>query len=392
MSFLIISIYINTVITVTLYLKGIDIMRIGILCKSYKENEKRYPLHWEHINMLEDNLLSKLVFETDYPGLDKISSQGKNVVIASRNEIYKTCDVLIIPKPAVFDLEHMKEGQTLWGWNHTVQDEIITTFGIEKKLTFISWENMHVWSSNVQKEHIFSRNNEVAGYAAANHFMQLNGITPGVYGEKLKVAILGYGSTARGAINSVMGHGAVDITVFSKRSKFQISDAISNVEYGIYSVKGDKVLMNGRPSYEVLNEYDLIINCVLQNPSSPVIFLKAKDMIKKPQKKYIIDISCDKGMAFDFAEPTTFEEPLVVTDKYIYYAVDHSPSYYWNAASYEISGALYPFLTYVLEHETYVGNTALEKAIDIEKGIIKNKKIITFQKRASKYPYELQKR
>lgn len=366
-------------------------MKIGILCKSFKENEKRYPLHWEHINMLDENLLSKLMFETDYPGLDKITSQGKKVVIATRDEIYQKCDILIIPKPSGEDLASMSVGQTLWGWTHTVQDEEMTESGIQKKLTFISWSNMHIWSSNVQKDHIFSRNNEIAGYAAANHFMQLNGITPGVYGEKLKVAILGFGSTSRGAINAVMGHGATDITVFSKRTKFQISDAIKNIEYGVYSMEGDEVLLNDRPSHEVLNEYDLIINCILQNPTKPIMFLKAKDIIKKPKKKYIVDISCDEGMAFEFARPTSFEEPMIETDKYIYYAVDHSPSYYWNAASYEISGALLPYLQYVLEHETYIGNKVLEKAIDIEHGIIKNPKIITFQNRESEYPYTIKK-
>lgn len=366
-------------------------MKIGILCKSFKENEKRYPLHWEHISKLSDNLLSKLVFETGYQGLDKISSQGKKVVISTRDDIYKTCDIVIIPKPSKFDLESMTDGQTLWGWTHTVQDKEITEFAIQKKLTFISWGNMHIWSNNVRKEHIFARNNEVAGYAAANHFMQLNGITPGVYGEELKVAVLGFGSTAKGAINSVFGHGAVDITVFSKRTKFQISDAIKNVKYGVYSTSNDGVLINGRPSFEVLNEYDLIINCVLQDPTKPIIFMKAEDIIKKPKQKYIIDISCDNGMGFDFARPTSFEEPIIETDKYIYYGVDHSPSYYWNSASYEISGALFPYLKYVLENETYIGNNVLEKSVDIKNGIINNPDIIIFQNRESEYPYKYNK-
>ena len=43
------------------------------------------------------------------------------------------------------------------------------------------------------------------------------------------------------------------------------------------------------------------------------------------------------------AKPTSFKEPILeVGDKY-YYSVDHSPSYCWDSATWEISEALLQF-------------------------------------------------
>lgn len=357
-------------------------MKIGVLWSSHKENEKRYPLVRKHIIQLKPEELEQLYFEEGYPNLE-FSDQAFNFL--PRQDVFEKCDLVILPKPDRQDYPYLKENQILWGWPHTVQGVEIANIAIEKKLTLIAWENMYVWSNNSKKEHIFCRNNELAGYAAVNHFMELVGITPGVYGENIKIAVIGYGSTARGAINALIGLGGTNITVYSKRNRFQISDAIKNINYQTYEVVDGRVLINNEPAHKTLINYDLIVNCVLQNPNNPLFFLKECEIDNG--KKMIIDISCDKGMGFDFAKPTTFDMPLIDTTKYIYYAVDHTPSYFWNSASYEISGALFPFLKYVLANQTYLGNTVLEKAVDIQNGVIINSAIIAFQKRETEYPY-----
>ena len=138
-----------------------------------------------------------------------------------------------------------------------------------------------------------------------------------------------------------------------------------------------------------IQNYDLKINCILQNPNKPIVFLK-KDCIKeRTDKLLVIDISCDKGMAFDFAQPTSFEMPLIEDERFIYYSVDHTPSYYWNTASFEISGALIPYLKYIINNNGYKGNEVLEKAVDIENGVIKNQSICFYQRRSLIYPHEI---
>ena len=359
-------------------------MKIGLLWKSNKENEHRYPLHWEHIAELNISERRQLYFEKEYPSL---TDNNLDLNFLTRDDIFEKCDLIILPKPEVMDYPYFRPNQILWGWMHAVQGYSLTDLAIDKKLTLLSWENMYTWSNGSKQNHVFARNNEIAGYAAVNHFMQLKGITPGVYGKDLKVAVLGFGSTAKGAINALMGLGGNDITVFSKRNKFQIVDAIKNVKYKTYTVNNDnKIYLDGVQSEKKLLEYDLIVNCVLQNPNRPMIFLRENDIVDK--KMYIIDISCDKGMGFDFSTPTSFNNPIIETKKYSYYSVDHTPTYYWNSASYEISGALLPFLRYIIHNKTFKGNLVLENAVDIENGIIKNISIIEFQNRETEYPHK----
>ncbi|MCP4219812.1 MAG: hypothetical protein GY765_34590 [bacterium] len=75
-------------------------------------------------------------------------------------------------------------------------------------------------------------------------------------------------------------------------------------------------------------------------------------------------------------------------DNKFYYSVDHSPSYYWNAASREISSALLSFLPVVMQGpEAWRKNNTILNAIEIRKGVVQNKKILSFRERENKYPH-----
>ena len=71
-----------------------------------------------------------------------------------------------------------------------------------------------------------------------------------------------------------------------------------------------------------------------------------------------------------------------------YYAVDHSPSYLWNSATWEISEALLPFLRTVLEGPAaWAEDLTVARAIEIHDGVITNPSILRFQGRAAGYPH-----
>ncbi len=72
-----------------------------------------------------------------------------------------------------------------------------------------------------------------------------------------------------------------------------------------------------------------------------------------------------------------------------YYAVDHSPSFYWESASWEISEALLPFLPTVIEGpDKWKKNKTILKSIEIRNGVIQNPKILSFQNREKEYPHK----
>lgn len=138
-----------------------------------------------------------------------------------------------------------------------------------------------------------------------------------------------------------------------------------------------------------LAEHDVIVNCVLQDPDAPLTFLIEEDLAQFAPGSLIIDVSCDLGMGFSWARPTGFADPtFIVGDHITYYGVDHSPSYLWNSATWEISEAVLPFLRSVLEGSAaWHADETLSRAIEIEAGTIRNPGILSFQHRSPDYPH-----
>ena len=102
-----------------------------------------------------------------------------------------------------------------------------------------------------------------------------------------------------------------------------------------------------------------------------------------------MDVSCDTAMGFEFARPTTFDEPMLTFGNEIsYYAVDHSPSLLYDTASFEHSKTAWPHVKDVLDGETgWSRNPTVGKAVEILDGVVVNPKILTFQNREKDYPH-----
>ena len=374
-------------------------LTVGVVGKSLKENEKRVAIHPEHIKRIPQRLRKQITFEEGY-GLrfdvdDHTLAKLTSGRVASREEILKVCDCVLMPKPIAKDLSEIREGATVWGWPHCVQQKEITQVSIERKLTLIAWEEMFTWSRTGDKTmHIFYKNNEIAGYAGVNHAISLVGIV-GNYGKPRKAVVLSFGSVSRGAVYALQGQGFQDITVYTGRVATDVSDQLPGITFkqmkndnsgNLLAVESDG---STRPFSEALSDVQIIVNGTLQDTDYPKMFVSAHDSDKLMKGSLIIDISCDEGMGFWCAKPTSFEHPLFeVAGKY-YYAVDHSPSFYWNSASWEISEALLPFLPKVIGGpKIWEKNKTISKAIEIRNGVIQNPKILSFQNREEEYPHK----
>ncbi|MET0781477.1 MAG: alanine dehydrogenase, partial [Microbacterium sp.] len=143
------------------------------------------------------------------------------------------------------------------------------------------------------------------------------------------------------------------------------------------------------PLAPFLAESDIVVNCTLQDPNRPLLYLKTKDLAAFRPGSLIVDVSCDEGMGFDWARPTSFADPMFTVGGSInYYAVDHSPSYLWNSASWEISEALLGFLPIVMGGPAaWAANDTIARAIEVSGGEVRNPAILEFQNRASDRPY-----
>jgi alanine dehydrogenase len=143
------------------------------------------------------------------------------------------------------------------------------------------------------------------------------------------------------------------------------------------------------PMAAYLARFDIVVNCVLQDPNAPLIFVAEDDLAAFTPGTLIVDVSCDAGMGFSWAQPTAFADPMFTVGNNIgYYAVDHSPSLLWNSSTWEISEALLPYLATVLGGpDAWDSDETIRRAIEIRGGIIQNPAILSFQHRAPDYPH-----
>jgi alanine dehydrogenase len=119
------------------------------------------------------------------------------------------------------------------------------------------------------------------------------------------------------------------------------------------------------------------------------MFVTSKELELFAPGTLFVDVSCDDGMGFEWARPTSFEDPMrQVGESMHYYAVDHSPSYLWDSATWEISEALLPYLGAVVAGPAaWDADQTIRRAIEIRDGVIQNPKILSFQRRATEFPY-----
>lgn len=376
-------------------------MKIGILRTSLKENERRVPIYPEHLPRIASSLRTKMVFEMSY-GSDFGYSDDYFIKcgadIDDREGILVNADLIVLPKSVPKDLSQMKPHQILFGWAHVVQQKEMTQWAIDRRLTILAWEAMHQWSAAGEKLlHVFYKNNEIAGYAAVLHSLQLLGLD-GHYGPRRRAVILSYGSVSRGAIYALQGRGFNNIHVFTKRPPHLVADQNPDVYYGHYYYDSEGTLLaqasdgEVRPLIDELSDADVICNGVLQDTNKPIMFVAEKEIQKLKPRSLIIDISCDEGMGFAFARPTSFANPVFqVGEQVTYYSVDHTPTYLWNAASREISKALLPYLEIVAAGKSsWEADTTTRKAVEILDGVIQNPDILSFQRRRSKYPHKIE--
>lgn len=310
---------------------------------SHKENEKRRALVFDDLKNIKN--IDRLYFETGYFKEFNIEDQeiinlGANVV--SRDEILKK-DIVCDPKAGDGDyLNLLKPGTSVWGWIHAVQNRDITDKFINNQLTAIAFEDMYEGG-----RHSFWRNNEIAGEAAIMHAYSIYGKLP----YETKVALLGRGNTARGALTTLISLGA-KVEVYTKKMEDMLRERI--------------------------NEYDVIINCVLWDTKRTDHILSRKDIRNMKKDSMIIDISCDKAGGIETSIPTTIDNPVYYDEGVLHYVVDHTPSILYKTSSKSISNEVIKYIDMLIEGKE---SEVIEKSIPIKLGEIRDKRILQYQNR-----------
>jgi len=376
-------------------------LTVGVIGTSRKTDERRFPIHPEHLSRIPEPIRRQLIFEEGYGvpfGITDSEIAAQTGGIATRHELLADIGTVIIPKPVLADLLELRDGGTIWGYVHCVQQRDIAQAAIDRKLTLIAFEDMFAWSPSGRIGlHTFYKNNEMAGYCAVIHALQLKGID-GHYGDQRKAIIFSFGAVSRGAIYALKAHGFRDITICVQRQDYEVREEVLDCHYvkiragregetRMVVVERDGTV---RALTDLISEAEIIVNGTFQKPENPTHFvIEAESSCLKPNS-LIIDVSCDEEMGFFFAKPTTFKDPMFKYETIDYYAVDHTPSYLWESATRSISAALIVYLPAVLAgRDSWQQNETIRRAINIDSGVIQIPSILSFQKREPDYPHAL---
>ena len=317
---------------------------VGLII-SHKNGEKRRALLPKDIAKNVKNP-QQLFFEEGY-GLsigvsdDEYRAVGCNIV--SREEAL-ACDVIADVKLGDADyLDEIAPNKILFGWAHAVQNIPFTSNILKNNHTVIAWEDIFE-----NGRYIFYRNREVAGEAAIMHAYRYCGKMP----YDTKVAILGNGQTAKGALRILHGLGA---------------------EVDVYNRRLEKLFR------EKMYEYDVLVNCVMWDTNRTDRIIYKEDLKKMKPGTMIIDVSCDPYLEIETSYPTPIDDPIYVVDGVIHYTVDNTPGMFPITITKVLSEGISRYIDYIIEggFETYPEN--LRTAVVIEDGHIRDERITTFR-------------
>ena len=313
---------------------------------SHKNSERRRAILPEDLKNVKN--LEYLYFEKGYGesiGINDSEYVKLGCHCVSRQEALE-CDIIVDVKLGDADyLDEIEEGKILFGWAHAVQGIDFTSKVLEKNHTVIAWEEIFE-----EGRYIFYRNREVAGEAAIMQAFQYCGKMP----YDAKVAVLGNGQTAKGALRILHGLGAT-VDVYGRKLE------------NLFKKK--------------MFEYDVLVNCIMWDTSRTDRIIYKEDLKKFKKGSMIIDISCDPYLEVETSHPTTIDNPVYEVDGVIHYAVDNTPAMYPITVTRVLSEGISKFLDVILSMNSIEDIPAsLRDAIVIKNGCILDERITKFRK------------
>ena len=214
---------------------------------------------------------------------DRLS--GEVAGFRSREELMAGCDIVLVPKPLVADLEALPEGTVLWGWPHCVQDEALTQVAIDRRQTLIAWEAMNHYTHDGNFSlHVFHKNNELAGYCAVMHALPLRGTT-GAFGRRAERSGHQFwrNRARRGrprCSRSASTRSPCSPTAASRRSRRRShrrgSCTTSVILSSPTALRRSPATSSAR-SPSSSPTFDIVVNCILQDTDDPLMFVTSDD-------------------------------------------------------------------------------------------------------------------
>ena len=261
------------------------------------------------------------------------------------------CDIIADVKLGDADyIDSLTNGKILFGWAHAVQNLDFTSKILKAKHTVIAWEDLYE-----DGRYIFYRNREIAGDAAVLHAFRFCGKMP----YDTRVAILGNGQTAKGALRVLHGLGAY-VDVYNRKLEYLFKKNMFN--------------------------YDVLINCILWDTNRTDHIITKEDVCKMKKGTLIIDVSCDPYLEIETSHATSIDNPIYTIDGVIHYAVDNTPAMFPLTVSKVLSAGIKNYIDMIIEKNFVDYADNIKKATVILDGRILDDRIISFRKQRGLNP------
>lgn len=311
--------------------------RMGFV-KSDKPFEKRIALL--PIDIIKIKNKDKLYFEEGYGsdfGIDDSEYTSLGCHIEKRNKILRL-EIICDPKIGEAKYLHtLKSNTIIFGWIHAVEHPQLVNLLCNRQLTCYAWEDMYK-----ENNHVFWRNNEIAGEGAVLHALQCFG----VMAYDLNAAIIGRGNTAMGAHRVLTSLGA-KVKMYHRATEALLIKEIA--------------------------QYDVVVNAVLWDHHRDDYILSKHTMNNMKIGSMIIDVSDDDDGAIQDCHFTTIDQPTYILNDILVYAVNNVPSLFYKTASREISNIAADYIDDLI---TSKDNKVLNGSCIIKEGIVHDIKIV----------------
>ncbi len=261
--------------------------------------------------------------------------------VLKRKEILE-CGIICDPKAGEGDYLRDLDGRTIFGWVHAVQNQDVTEALLASRARVYAWEDMY----EANGTHTFARNNFIAGEAGIYHSFMVMGMLP----TGRRVAVLGRGNVAKGAVSMLEKFGA------------------EVVQYG----RADEDRFR-----EEAGGFDAIVNAIKWDTSRTDHIIYRKDLGRLRKGCFLVDISCDRAGAIETSVPTVLSNPVYVVDGVAHYVVSNIPSLLYQDASAFLGSVVARFVDTLAEGGQ---DPVLEGALILSDGRIIDPKILEYRK------------
>ena len=292
-------------------------------------------------------------------------------------DIYHFAEMIIkVKEPVESEYSLIKPNQLLFTYFHLASSKKLTNAMIESKAICLAYETVE----ENGKLPLLIPMSEVAGRMATQEgakFLEkpqggFGILLGGVAGVKpANVMVIGGGIAGTEAALMAAGLGA-NVTIFDTnldRLRYLEITMPSNVT-PIYS--------NPFTLEQEIQTSHLIIGTVLIPGSKAPKLITKKMLDKMMPGTVLVDVAIDQGGCFETSEPTTHDDPVLIKQGIIHYAVTNMPGAVPNTSTTALTNAT---LNYALElanngwKTACLQNEALRKGLNIVRGKVVHKEV-----------------